>query len=350
MQALWEERDRQKTREEMNLLEFLAMLEANQRGLRSAGKSVAKEPDSPRRRQAISTAASAQRQLQEEIEPLKGKIADSIQSATPQGASATTTPSPDEKAQQFIEHLSKSADQAGDAMLAAADDLDDGSLDEAIQDQDKALDLLDEIYRDVVPFPTLLERAISTQQQLIDQVAPAVNRPSEQQDAEKDGKTADDEFDRIDFDFEEVAWNQAFVTGWAEAIGQEQAVQKAVELGPKIEELSADAAGALQKEKPVDALPKQEQALRLLEEIAETLPKQDQDQEGQQQNQDEQQKDQDQQSGQDQKQQEQRQRDLSRQQAEAVLRKVRERQRERRDLEKQLQQYLAQPGQVEKDW
>jgi hypothetical protein len=358
-------------------------------------KSVAEEPDSPRRRQAISTTASGQRQIQEEIEPLKGKIAESLQPPTAQGASASTNPSTDDKTRQAMELLTKLADQAGEAMLAAADDLDESSLDEAIPDQNKVLELLDQIYMGVVPFPALLERAISTEQQLIDQVAPAVNQPGEEQPGEEtDREKTEDDVEPIELDHDEVAWNQEFVSGWARVMGPKaaqnlkqleemgdaalgaqagpsnaqqpgtdpaaakeqleglkQSMQKAVELAPKVEERSSEAAEKLRAEKPAAALPNQEQALELLKEIAEPLPKQEQNQQDQQQNQDQQkEREQDQQSGQDQKQQEERQRDLSRQQAEAVLRKVRERQRERRDLEKQLQQYLARPGQVDKDW
>jgi Ca-activated chloride channel family protein len=133
--------------------------------------------------------------------------------------------------------------------------------------------------------------------------------------------------------------------------GLKQSMQKAVELGPRIHDLTDEAATHLQEKEPAQALPKQEEALKLLKEIADPLPRQDQQQQGDQQ-QDQQQGDQQQQeqSGQEQKQQEREPQDLSKRQAESVLRKARERQRQRRDLQKQLDRQIYRPGAVEKDW
>jgi len=371
MQALWEERDRQKQREEMNLLEFLMMIEARQRELRASSRSMVAAPDSPQRRQALTTTESSQRSLAEEIEPLKEKIAGELQQpqqapGTPSGPAATPAPADVEKAVNILTGL---ADETAQAMIAAADQLDAGPPGEAVKQQAAALEKLDQIYMVVVPFPNLVQRAIATQQGLIEQVAPIVEEPDQQ--------------DQIDFG--EAAWNQRFVARWGQVLGPKaeqglkhletmdpaamaaavpggprggapdpealkqqmeglkQSMEKAVELAPKVQELADEAAADLEQEKPADALPKQEEALKLLKEIADPLPKQDQQQDQQQQ--DQQQSDQEQQQ-----QQKQQQRDLSKQQAESVLRKARDRQRERREMEKQLQRYLYRPGQVEKDW
>ena len=66
-----------------------------------------------------------------------------------------------------------------------------------------------------------------------------------------------------------------------------RSMEKAVELGPKVEKLSGEAVQLLRDRKPAEALPKQQEALKLLKEIAEPLPKQDpkQDQNKQNQNQ-----------------------------------------------------------------
>ena len=379
MQALWEEQDRQKQREEMHLLEFLAMLEARQRALRSTSKSLEAEPDSPKRRQALTTIETSERRLAEEIEPLKEKIAGTLRGAQqPAGATGAASPPPAEIS-EAVELLNGLADAAGRAMDKAADQLADEDPADAVRSQTDAVDKLDQIYLGVVPFANLVQRAIQTQQGLVDQVAPAVENPGEQEG----------------LDLGETAWNQRFVARWSEILpakarqgleklqaagpgataplrkddqgggyggyseainktqeGLKQSMEKAVELGPKVQELTAEAADKLEEEKPDEALSKQEEALKLLKEIADPLPKQEQQdgQQGdQQQPKQEQQRDQ-QQSGQQQDQQARRPQDLSKQQAEAVLRKARERQRERRELEKQLQQYLYRPGTVEKDW
>ncbi|MBN1852679.1 MAG: VWA domain-containing protein [Pirellulales bacterium] len=394
MQALWEEQDRKKDREEMDLLQFLAVLERKEGNLRDAVRSIAGEPDSPRRRQAILTTATDQRQLQEEIEPLKQKIVEALQPSQTQGNPSPSPPPAGNSMKDGIEILHSLADQAANAMLAAADSLDAADFQKTSQEQDQSLKNLDQIYLGVVPFPTLVERAIDRQQGLIEQVTPAAD-PANQSEEEVATNM------ESDLDLDELAWNQEFLTGWAHVLGPKaahqlkqldtmpdsaagpgsvpgipqppgtdpeaakqqldglkQSIERAIELGPKVESLSSDAVVALREKKIENALPNQKEALKLLKEIAEPLPKQDKkQQEEQQPNQEEQKKqdaknqaDQKQQQEDNQKQKAQRQRDLSKQQAESLMRKVRERQQERKEQEQQLQKYLAKPGEVEKDW
>jgi hypothetical protein len=129
--------------------------------------------------------------------------------------------------------------------------------------------------------------------------------------------------------------------------------------------VAAEEAGQQLNEHRVDlALPKQEQALKLLKEISEPLPKQDdsqqqndqQDKSDNQENGDQDNKDQqDSKDGQDQKQDGSQQqqpapRELSRQQALSVLRRARERERKHRQAQKQLRRFLASPIHVDRDW
>lgn len=400
MEALWAQRDRQKQRDEMNLLEFLAMIETQQRGLRLTAKSFQSEPDSPKRRQALDTLETSQRSLVEEIEPLKEKISQSLQPPQQQQPGATPGLSPGSSPPQAdiskaIELLGNLADEAGAAMNSAADRLAEQQPSEAVQLQTEAIDRLDQIYLGVVPFANLVGRAISTEQGLIDLVSPAAESANREPPVDEP----------LDIDLGEAAWNQGILARWAELLGakasqqlkqleaagpdalgaaggtsedtapgtapgqggpdpeamQQQidgvkkSMEKAVELGPEVNRLTTEAAADLGDSKPAEALPKQQQALKLLKEIADPLPKQDQQQQGDEQQEDSQQ-DQQEQNPSDNNQQDQQKRpqqqprDLSQQQAEAVLRKVRERSRERRELEKQLQQYLARPGMVERDW
>ena len=141
----------------------------------------------------------------------------------------------------------------------------------------------------------------------------------------------------------------------SEAARRTQAVHgKAVELAPKVEKLSGEAAGLLRDRKPAAALPKQQEALKLLKEIAEPLPKQGQQQpnEEDQKKQDQDKQDQRQEANQDQKQPDpkQQRQDASRQQTEAAIRQVQERQQKRQELEKRLRRYMSSPGKVDKDW
>ena len=174
-----------------------------------------------------------------------------------------------------------------------------------------------------------------------------------------------------------------------------KAMQNAVKYAPKVRTLTLEATDQLEDGRPGLALPKQEEALELLKKM---LPEQPQNQNQQQQQQQQEQnkdkkdkqdnkgkdkqdkdkqdkgnqdkdkqddkkqdqgkqdqkkqdhKNQDQKDQQSQQQQARQPRDLSKQQADAVLRKARQRQQEKRKLEKALQLHLYRPGKVEKDW
>lgn len=137
-----------------------------------------------------------------------------------------------------------------------------------------------------------------------------------------------------------------------------RALQKAIELGPDARKHSESAAQHLSQEDIASALPDQQEVLRLLKEIAELLPKQDQQEENQQpsggennekkpQSQEQQPQEQ-QQERQPQKQQQNEK--SSREQAMSVLRRAGERERQHRDLQKQLQQILGDRLRVDKDW
>jgi len=168
----------------------------------------------------------------------------------------------------------------------------------------------------------------------------------------------------------------------------EEALQAGIELAPKVAELSRAAADDLDAARPADALPRQQEALELLKKM---LPKQEQQQndrnqqdqnKNQQQNQKdqekkdqekkEQDKDKKEQEKQDQEKKEQEKKDkekkdqekqdqdeksaapkgedFSKQQIEAALRRVRQRQQERKEQEKALLRELYRPDKVDKDW
>ncbi len=426
IKEVWRQRDLQKQREKMNLLEYLQMLEQRQRTLRTTGKALAGEHRSPKRRQAVFTAETSERRLAEEIEPLKAKIHAGLRpQQSPQVAASGGTPQPavagQPNAEKAAEVLGGLADNAGKAMLAAADELRHNRPAAAVPVQADVVEKLDQVYMVVAPYTNLVQRAVERQKGLVDQ------------------------YQQEPIDLNESAWNQRFITGWSEMLlakakqglknmppaepapapklpvagppvaesskddspkktdpaeaarkqleALRKAMEKAVELAPKVKTLTAEAATHLEQQEPAEALPKQEEALKLLKEM---LPKQDQqknqdkkdqqkkdqdkkDQEKKDQNKkDQDKKDQDkkdqEKKNQDKKDQEkkdrnkkdqdkkndkekeqsgqrpQQPRDLSKKQADAVLRKARERQQKRRKLEALLQQQLYRPGKVEKDW
>ena len=81
MESLWEQNDRQKQREEMDLAAFLQMLEEKQRGLRAAVRALDAMRESPKSREEQRAAEMAERKLGEEIGPLKEKIETTLSKA-----------------------------------------------------------------------------------------------------------------------------------------------------------------------------------------------------------------------------------------------------------------------------
>jgi hypothetical protein len=386
MESLWEQNDRQKQREEMDLAAFLQMLEEKQRELRTAARALADTGDSPKSREARRQAEMAQRKLGEEIGPLKEKIEATLSKAAPSAPPASGGKIPTgpaavpEELKRAIANLQSLADEAGRAIEAAAGQLHAGKPAETVKPQTEVVEKFNQLYRAVAPYPNLLGRAVAAQQGLASSQVEKGSAAGAPQDAP------------------ESAWNQDFVTRYSEVLvplakeglkqlqsvaptppaaspqsaqggpavnpeeiqkqreGMQRSMEKAVELGPKVETLAREAAQRLRDRKPAEASPKQQEALKLLKEIAEPLPKQKpppqqnpKDQNKQNQNKQDQNKQDPKQQNQKQQEQKQQQED-SQQQAEAAIRQVQERQQKRQEMGKQLQQYLSRPGKVEKDW
>lgn len=546
IQSQWDQKDRAQQREGKDLLQLLKMIESKQETLRATTRQLNQQPVGPERSAQAKLASEQQQSLSEEIEPLKAKIDEELsaamqqlQPATTSGSSATgTTPvSPpvatatasDEQLQQIQaaqQLLTQMADQAGQQMTAATEQLNTSSFVPASQSQRQALDQLNQIYLAIAPFTEILQRAVQQQQKLTEQspaardttdsaatdptsmTATSTNAETKnivQTDTERspaatetpdtatpdtatpdtatpdattsqtttpDAATPDTEIqDRInsqktiatEFDFEEAVWQQNRVSDWSRMLslkaeselpalesqlaampaattdsestdplpdkdpttdqspnepsrddlpapeqdGQEdpmaqqaaqmqamaKALRKAIELAPQVVEHSDHASQHLQDTNAQAALPKQQQALDLLRQIAESLPKQDQDQQGdQQQDQTDQQQDNQQQNQdqtdqqQDNQQQDNQQQDQGDQQdksqsdqsqpdqsqsegkspeeqqqpqngqqspeerAMSILRRAREREQQHRDLQKQIQKIIGGRAPVEKDW
>jgi hypothetical protein len=372
MGDVWAQRDREKRRDEMDLLQFLEWIDGEQRMLEAATKALGQIDGSPRQRQAVAQTEDSQRLLANEIEPLQQKLEAAITGDQP--ADATTA--------QAVQALKQLAQQAKSAMFRAADELVVRELPSALTAQDEAIDALNEVYRAVAPYEHVIQKATKTEQSLVDTTVSVV----------------DEEADESLIDRELISRDQAYIAGWSETLparaqqglaqlqegnvaqpevgpptdeqlkkqkemqaAMKESYEKAIELAPKITELGSAAASHLQVGKFEDARPKQEEALRLLKEIAPKTPpdenqenkKDDEQQEDQkdQQQQGENEKQQEQQNQpQEEKSGEQKQQDLSRQQAEALLSKARQREREYRERQKAQLQALQGTFQVDRDW
>ncbi|MCH2201121.1 MAG: hypothetical protein MK102_04070 [Fuerstiella sp.] len=408
IQSQWEQRDRETARNELSLLDFLAMIEQQQQGLRKITRMLSQEDDSPRKRQAIKEATDSQRRLQEETEPLKQKLTAELQKQLGQ------QPPQDNEHQQVLTILNQMADDAGNSMLKAADQLQIAELETSEQTQKDTLDQLNEIYMVVAPFTKVLEQATNVQEQLVAESnnvtessgSPHDHPPMELQDVDGDSASdvASSESRQIDDDrAAEFSWQQSRISDWGRLLslkaevelpqveaqieemetqkphqpnaspddGQQQpsadpsdqlkalveSLRKAIDLGPQVEQHSVTAEEHLSSAAVDQALPEQQEALRLLKEIAQPIADQnskDQQQGDQNQNenhdqqQDSPDKDQSQQNQQNERHEQQRK--LSRQQAESVLRRAREREREHRDRKKELRKILGGIIAVDRDW
>ena len=314
MQQVWAERDRQQRRQEMDLLQMLEMVTSEQASLRQTARGAPREEESPRRRQAVTQAGEQQGQLAEEIAPLKEKIRETLQPSAPQSPQAPQPKAATPDADKAVEMLHGMADRGHEAMTKAAQRLANQDLTAAIEFQQQALAALEDIYLAVAPFPQFVASTTGNQQSLVEHSQQIVQAANEKTEAKPD--------------YEELVREQTVVRRRCELLPQRAeaelkqlpppvagpppppaspqakpepaapkppdlrpALQKAIELGPKIVPLTKQAAEELKKEQPASALPNQEQALKLLREIAESLPKQP-PQEGQQPEQPKQQPDQ----------------------------------------------------------
>jgi Ca-activated chloride channel family protein len=445
MQSLWEQNDRQKQRDELDLSAYLQMLEGKQRALRMLTKALAKEDDSPKRHEAQRQLELGEQKLGEEIEPLKQKIEATLAKAmqSPQAAAASA-----DDLKKAVGQMQSFADDIGRKIGAAASDLHGGKFDPSLKQQTAVVEDFNQLFRTTCPFPTLVGKSVETQDALVKLGDAKLQAASATSPAKSSADSA------------ETGWEQDFVTHYAELLapmakeglkqleaagpatpspavsarsganqapnqspspeelakqreGLKRAMEKAVEFGPKVEELSGEAAELLRKSKPNDALPKQKECLKLLNEIADLLPKQDQQdqnkddkkqqdksdpnkkddnkkddnkknddkhkddkdkdktekqnqpdkdkQDKDKQDKDKQDKnkpnkDKSEKSKQEQGKQEQQQpspksqQETAKDQAEAAIRQVQERQQERKGKEKEFQRIYMRPGAVDKDW
>ncbi len=343
IQQIWKERDRQRRREKLNLLDYLQLLEKEQRGLRTKAKELQGiAQDSPKKRQLVRETENAQRELAEEIEPLKQKI-DALAAGQGRGPGAEASLPAD--VHKAVEVLKNIADQIGKSMRAAAGRLADNTLPESIAPQTIAIENLDQIFSAVAPYVNLVQKGISRQEELIGspKASPLLKEEGKEKTSplpqgEGPGVRAKDREKAVIPDYADAAWNQQFIERYGKIIPfkakqalkqldsqpagtaaapppvdtapddkkpktedpkdetalkaeqqrreMKEALQMGVELAPRVEQLAREAANLLSQEKPAEALPKQQEALKLLKEM---LPKQQQ----QQQQKDQDKKDQD---------------------------------------------------------
>ena len=194
LQSQWAERDKQKARDEKDLLQFLKMIEDRQVEIRGVTKALGQGQDSAYLRQAAMQTAESLRSLQEEIEPLKQKITEQLQGSTggpPQGQGQVSNGGQvDPQQQQAEQLLHQMADQIGTRLLDAAGELDDKQFSAAWNIQTEGLDQTNQLYMAVAPYQNVLQRAISEQQTLIPQQDSAAEEPASSEQESSGEKTS----------------------------------------------------------------------------------------------------------------------------------------------------------------
>jgi hypothetical protein len=182
----WQAHDREKRRQETNLLAFLEYLIETQRALRESVKALpARTPAD-----AFAELKRLEDELRDEIAPLKEKIRAELQPAQPNPGTASAA-SPQEL-EQGIALLQGWADAAGEKMSSAARQLDLRQAGPAAGEQQAAVDELEKIWDAVIPFAPLLARALTDQTLTAGGLKPAPSADSKSSQDESPEKKAPD--------------------------------------------------------------------------------------------------------------------------------------------------------------
>ncbi len=445
----WLARDRERRRQETNLVAFLEFLIQAQKALRESVQALPATAPAD----AFAEPKQVQDELAEEIPPLKEKIKNEL--APPQPGSGNARQGNTSELEQGIKLLQGWASTAGEKMSSAARHLDGREAAPAAADQQAAVDELERIWDAVVPFHPLLARVLADQTKIAQSLAPTSSalsksglaEPSDRKDPNRDvtkpvskapsAGTSHPTIATEREDLASLAENQERTLRRTQLLklkaeaelarvektppqgaGQEghdpsagkadspnkgaakplpvdpkeikAGYQKAIELAPRAVEQMERAGKSLKQKDQQAAYPPAEEARKILEEIQKAQPrqkeqddkqkdqnkkneeqqkqdqkdqqKQDQQKKDQQkkdqQDQDQQKKDQEQKKKQEepsksdeQKQdQKQPQPQVSRDRIEEALRKVRERQQEKRERDRMMKARLFGRMPVEKDW
>jgi Ca-activated chloride channel homolog len=178
----WLAHDREKRRQETNLVAFLEFLIETQRALRESVKAFTATTPAD----AFAEAKRLQNELEQEVPTLKEKIETEL--APRPGASGSAPQANTRELEQGITMLRDWASGAGDKMASAARQLDDRLTEPAAADQQAAIELMDKIWDAVIPFHPLLTRDLADQTAIAQSLAPASDGDAKSAAAESPAK------------------------------------------------------------------------------------------------------------------------------------------------------------------
>lgn len=232
----WRERDRQKLRDESNLIAFLDFLMQAETVLQETVKQLPENVATD----AFAEIKRAQDELREEVPTLREKIATELQPTEPQ-TGAAPQPVPQE-IQEGIKLLQGWADDAENKMASASRLLAKTDAKEAASEQQAAIEELDRIWDAVIPFQPLLVKELADQTTIAKTLTPEATPevPSDTDADEIENKIDLSPESQNDTDDQSTApANQKLAIGDDDfkqlAESQEKALRKARLLSPKAE-------------------------------------------------------------------------------------------------------------------
>ncbi len=434
----WRELDRQKRRDDSNLIVFLQYIIDTQKTLKEMVKNVPSNMTSD----GFAELKQAQTELAEEIPTLKGKIEKDLR--PPESPGANNGPPPSEEDQKQLEEgirlLQSWADAANEQMSFSSRALGRRKSEDAGVTQQVALDELDKIWDAVIPFHPLIAKELADQTAIAkllnpndfktepaneaskDNAEPATKKETEPDEKNETPVAQIEKLELADDDLKQLVESQERtlrktrllapkaeqeleqlesqpasetpeVTKKPEDSNETEqptevdpeevkaGYRKAIELAPQAVEQMEAALSSLTKKDTTKAAENAEEARRILKEIQDAQPKNKQDQQQDQKKNDDQnkdsedkrddqkndqqkpedkksdddksdpKKDEEKKSEKDQKQTpEQQPAKVSPDRIEEALRKVRERQEEKRDKDRELKAKILGRLPVDKDW
>ena len=410
----WRELDRQKLRNESNLITFLEFLMKSETAIEESVKQFPEHVAT----NAFAEIKRTQDELREEIPTLRKKIATELLPAESQAGSKQQPVA--RELQDGIKRLQSWADEADNKMANASSQLAKADAKEAVSFQQAALDELDRIWDAVIPFQPLLAKELSDQTTIAktlgmdfpkdapgtDGTGPAAAKPllfsneevnalsKAQEKSLRKAKLlapkAEAELDRVESERQPQADVPSSATTSpspppADPELVKAGLRKAIELGPKAVEAMEATVQTLKAKNFASAVEHAEEARRILEEMQQAQPKSEQENKDQEKKEQEENKDQskdneqnkdDEQPSQDEKKPEQKkpeqkkpddQKDgskdemlnqekqsapkrIAQDRIEEALRKVREREQEKRERDREFRMRIIGQAPVDKDW
>jgi Ca-activated chloride channel homolog len=312
----WAEIDRQKRRQETNLMQFLEFILSAQSSLRDVVTGLVENTSADR----LAELKQMQDDLALEVPVLKDKIASELNpkedpKQDPKQATASGTVSEEDKKglAQAIELLQSWATEAESAMERAGNKLTSRGPKLAMDEQQTALDSLDRIWDAIVDFRSLLSKEITDQSKVVDGTErPSTDDSSIQSDpsdlSQLQSKTlrkakllapkAQAELEQWEKQPPKENDTPESTEGSPKKVDPEEVkngLRKAIELAPKAIEQMEKALEKMKLLEWAEAKPFAEEAHRFLKEIHNAQPKQpQQDQQNQDQQQDDKQSSEDQ--------------------------------------------------------